>query len=433
MVTFLLTSALAATALAVGLLVLWYCALRRPVEFIALVVGVWIASVALRESMSLSLVIASFQVSTIDVLAMVMAAVALSRFALHGARSGAGGLTLALAALLAVHLGRGVADFGLEAAINSGRTTLYFVAALAYAATVPGGWDSRVWKVLISAGALLAVLAVPFWLTGGLGSAETFVVRDGEVLTSRPVVAAGALVILQAAILSLALRWPSRRLAAHIALATGVAVILLQHRTVWLAGLAVAVVGFFLWSARLGRRADRAVFAAVGVTLLLLPVGAWGLSSTEPLVSSAKEVASEGSTLEWRTAGWRQLVASNDSVPEVVGGGPSGASFERRVDGRVVDVSAHNALLEVFLRMGILGAAALALLGLVLWLGRAQVADATGLPQAGVTLLLLTQFLFSAAYSLDAVQGIVTGVFVSGLAAARAPGAVRRPRAVGAT
>ena len=54
-------------------------------------------------------------------------------------------------------------------------------------------------------------------------------------------------------------------------------------------------------------------------------------------------------------------------------------------------------------------------LGLLLWFRRREVATPTGLTGLAVSLLLLTQLVFTVAYSLDVLQGVIAGVLVSGL------------------
>lgn len=411
----LFTSLFAVVGLGGILLALFYLALRRPVILVVLFLALWIVTVALTRSVTLSVTVSSVQVYPMDVLALVMAASGAARVLSRGVASAARGLVLVLLTLLVLHISRGIAEFGLQTAVNSTRGWLYFVAALAYAATVPGGWDRRVWKTLTSAGVLLALTAVPFWLTGGLGSAGEMVVHNGELVTSRPIVAAGALLILQAAVLALALHWPSRRSAPYAALGCAVVLVLLQHRTLWVAGAVVAAVGFVWWLAGIGRAQEKAAFAAIGTILLLLPLTVAGFLSTGPLVRSAGSATSGNSTFTWRTTGWEELIASHHSVSQLVVGEGSGASMDRVLNGHTVAVSAHNGFVEAYLGFGIPGVLAVVWLGLMLWFRRRGVAVGIGLTAHAVGLLLLTQLAFSITYQLDAVQGIITGVLVSGL------------------
>lgn len=410
--------ALAAAGAAIVLLGLLYAALRRPVAFVAVLALAWIPASAITESLSLSLSLSDFRISAMDALAAVMATAAIVRVLSHGVRAPVRGLALVLLSLLAVNIARGISDFGLQTAINSARPTFYFLAALAFAATVPGGWDKGVWKVVVATGIALAALAVPFWLSRGLGSAESMVLHNGELVTARPLVAAGALVIVQAAILAIAIRWPPRGWAPYAAVACAGAVLLLQHRTVWVAGIAAAIAAFFGWAHRAGRSGDRLVLAALGVALLLLPLAGWAFSRSEPLVRSAKEVTYGKSTFTWRETGWRELLEAHHSPSALAIGEPSGTSYSRRIYRTQVDASAHDGYLETYLRVGIPGLLILLWLGAMLWLRRGRISASTGLDTQTIGLLLLTQALFSVTFCLDAIQGIVAGALVAGLAAA---------------
>jgi hypothetical protein len=415
---------LAATGIAAILLGLGYVALRHPVVFVAMLVVAWIPASAITESISLSLSLSGFKVSALDVLVAIMAVTAIVRLLSHGARNLACGLALILLLLLVIHIARGVPDFGPQTAVNSARSTFYFVSALAFAATVPGGWGKGVWKVIVAAGMALSLVAVPFWLSRGLGSSESMVIHNGELVTARPLVAAGAIVIVQAAILALAIRWPSAGSAPYVAIACAGGVLLLQHRTVWVAGLVAAIIGFFAWATRTDRHGDRLVLATVGVLLLLLPLAGWAFTRSDPLVRSAKEVTYGKSTLTWRETGWRELLDSHHSPSALAIGEPSGTSYNRRIYSTEVDASAHNGYLETYLRFGIPGLLILLWLGVLLWLRRRRISAATGLDTRTISLLLLTQALFSFTFSLDAVQGIISGVLIAGLGVA---GARREP------
>ncbi len=96
------------------------------------------------------------------------------------------------------------------------------------------------WKVLIAGGALLTALAIPYFLIEGVSSASGQITRDGQLVNWRPIVAAGGLLIVQGAVLAVALGWPSRRTAICFAAIAGIVTLLLQHRTLWVAGLLVA-------------------------------------------------------------------------------------------------------------------------------------------------------------------------------------------------
>ena len=272
-----------------GLAALSYLALRNSTATLALLLAVWVATWALRDAIDLSVVVSDVRVEALDVVSVVLAGVGIARILSDGVQNVARGLALALFLLLAFHVARGVAEFGMQSSVNEARGWLYFTSALLYAATVPGGWDRRAWKLLVATGVLVAAIAVPYWFTEGLGSASAEVVSNGECVTSRPITAAGALLILQAAILAPALRWPSRQTAAYVAFGAGAAVLLLQHRTVWVAGALVAIVASFWWLVRNIHRDKSAAFAATGAVLLVLPLAVFGFTRTDHSSSQSRK------------------------------------------------------------------------------------------------------------------------------------------------
>lgn len=410
-------------AACVALTAFGFLALRKPLATAALVVGIWIATVAVRVPVDLSIVVSDARVALLDVVALVLLGAAAVRLVGRGVQSAAHGLILVLLLLLGIHIARGVGESDLQTALNSARSWLYFTATMAYAATVPR-WSPGIWTLLVAGGAALAVFAVPFLLTEGLRTGSEFTLRDGVLIDARPVVATGALLVLQAAILALALRRPAGDALAYVAFGCALMAVLLQHRTIWIAAVLTGLAGLGWWIRRQPRSRHGTVFGGVGLALLLVPVGVWGLTQVGPLVESAQEVTSSNSTFSWRTTGWDQLLASNDTPSELMYGGPAGEDLTRFINGTEVTVSPHNGFIDAFLRFGLPGVGILLLLGLMVWRGRNRVARSVAVAQPVVGLLLLTQLTFSIAYSLDAVQGLIAGVLVSGLAAeagARAP------------
>lgn len=421
--------------LAVGgsaFLALGYLTLRSSVGTIALLLAMWIVTVALRDSVDLSLTVSGFRISALDVFSVVLVVVGVARGLSLGVRTVGRGLAFCLLLLLVFHIARGVVDFGVQSAVNDARGWLYFTAGLVYAATIPGGSNRRTWTLVTAAGALLTAVAVPYLLIDGVHPASQMIFRNGGWVTARPIVATGALVILQSAILAPAVAWPSKRAAVYLAIAAGIVVVLLEHRTLWVVGLVVGLVGFIRWSNRRVGAGDTAAFAAIGVVLLLLPLAAWGFTRTGSLVTSAKETTSANSTFAWRTTSWRELVSSHHSISQLVAGEPSGTSWNRVINGHVADESPHDIYVDAYLRFGLPGVAIIFSLGLLLWRRRASVAAESGLTSEAVGLLLLTQLLYGITYTLDPVQGVIDGILVSGLVAgsvARAPAeALLRPR-----
>jgi hypothetical protein len=409
---------LAVAALGAALAALSYLALRHSLATLALLLAVWVAMSAVRDSIDLSVVVSGVRVSALDVVSVVLAGVGVARIISDGVQNIARALALALFLLLAFHAARGVAEFGMEGAANGARGALYFISPLLYAATMPGGWDRRAWRMLAATGVLLAAIAVPYFVIEGLGSASSQIVRDGVVGRATPITAAGALLILQAAILLPVLRWPSRQTAMYAAFGAGALVLLLQHRTVWAAALLIAMVGF-VWSVRKLDR-DEVAYLAVGAGLLVVPLAVLAFTQVGPLGESLESVTRSDSTFNWRVDGWSELLSTHDSPAELTTGQPAGAAYHKDTDN---DVSPHNNFVDTYIRFGLPGVLCLLWLGLLLWFKRSEIGPATGLTPDVAGLLILALFVFSIGYQLDSVQGLIAGIFVAGVATAtvRAP------------
>jgi O-Antigen ligase len=394
-----------------------------------LLIGAWILSQAISRSITLDFSFGGIQLYLLDVTSIAAAVIALARIARSGVRSIPQGLAVAFFAVVVVHVLRGMAEYEVQLAASSARPTFYFASALIFGSTIQTETSARaVPAIFIRAGLGLALLAVPFWVLDGLGNSSQFVVHDGQLVTARPIVATGALVILEAAVLALALRWPSPRSARWIAAICAVAVILLQHRTVWLA----AVVLISALAAHLLRTSTRATasrsFAGIGLACLVLPVLVAVFVSTGPLVQSVEEVSSQHSTFRWRTEGWEDLLQSHDSVGDIVAGTGAGSTLERLVNGERVTVSAHDGYIEVLLRTGIIGLTFLLGVFFTVWRRRRLVAERLSIPLIGVVLLLAAQLIFNVAYWIDGPQGLLLGLMVAAAADPLASAVSRRRR-----
>jgi hypothetical protein len=392
-----------------------YCVVQSQVFAASALLIAFLLSDGIRDSFALSTVVSGFRVSALDALCAVLLGVGIYRALVRGVRSFACGLTVALFVLLVFHITRGTLDFNLQEAINASRTWIYFTAPLVFAATAPKPWDRRVWQFVASTGIALAFISIPYFLVDGLRTSSQYVYRNGEFLTARPIQAAGALVVLQAAILLPALGWPSRGKSTALAGVMIAVAVLVQHRTVWAAGLAVAGIGFIRWSRSRLRESESLVFGATGLLFLALPVLAYGFLRSGTLVQSAAETTSSRSTFTWRTTGWHELILSHHSLSDIAAGGPAGASWARQILGSTVTVAPHDAYLEAFLRFGLPGLVLFLGLWVVVWKRTKDVARHVGLTSTAIVLLLTSQSLYGVAYPLGEVQGLIFGVFISGL------------------
>ncbi len=402
----------------VGLGVVFWLVVRSQVFAAAALLITFVLTDAIRDRVDLSVTLGSFHVYAMDVLSGMLLVVGAYR-SLYGIRARAHGATFILAGLLVFHVARGVADFGLQEALNSSRSWIGFVGPLLFAAAPPRPWGPLVWHLTAITGVVLAAVSVPYLVADGLHPATAMVVRHGQLVTARPIVAAGALVILEAAVIFLATRWPSPSVARWCATALAIDIVVLQHRTVWAAALAVGLVGFALYSRSALARAPSLVYGMTGVLLIALPALVWLIGATPSFHASLTETTARQSTFVWRAQSWQELVASHRSIGDLAVGGPSGASWSRLIDGSLATASPHDAYVEAFLRFGLPGVALFAGLLLTLWMRRRQLGRRLLTPNA-VGLLLLAQAVYSVAYMLEPAQGLILGVLVSALFA-RAP------------
>ncbi|WP_338898238.1 O-antigen ligase family protein [Streptomyces sp. TG1A-60] len=324
---------------------------------------------------------------------------------------------LALLVLTAYALIRGFGLFGVQTAGNEARTHFIqlFCVALFVAVLSPGRNLVRsVTLIWVLAACALSCLALVGWLIVGIGSNSDRIMVDGVLTGTRPVSAAEAMIIGQAATILLCGRGPGRgRALAWLLL---VVVILAQHRTVWLA-TGVMITGWLL--SRHRRTGSRA--AALGVlgslsTLYLLAVS-WG--TADEVTSSLAASSEDDRTLVWRMEGWHALLPQLEEVPDWLLGLPFGSGYDRVINGALVAVSPHNYYLEVLMRLGLLGVAVLLLVYATAW--RAAGADSEH--RLVLRLLICSQLVYMITYSLTPEQAVILGL----LAACAQPRSARRP------
>ncbi|MFE9643711.1 O-antigen ligase family protein [Streptomyces sp. NPDC006365] len=323
---------------------------------------------------------------------------------------------LALLALTAYALIRGFGLFGVQTAGNEARTTfVQFLCVAFFVAVLPGRDLVRaVARIWVTAACALSCLALLWWLRTGIGSSSDWITVDGVLTNARPVDAAQALIISQAAVMLLcgygfvrarALAWPLL-----------VVVVLVQHRTVWLA-TGIMVMGWLLSRRRQvgSRAAALTVLGSLGV-LGLLAVS-WGAAkeATSTLAASSED----DRTLVWRMEGWQALLRQLEGPPDWLLGLPFGSGYDRVVNGMLITVSPHNHYLEVLLRLGLLGVAALLLMYATAW--RAVGADRDD--RLLLRLLVCGHLIFMTTYALFPEQAVILGL----LAACAQPRSARRP------
>lgn len=354
---------------------------------------------------------------------------------------------LVLVALAGWSTLRGVAAFGVEAAGNDARVYFWhFLAFALYVATLPlnAPLNRVIPRASLASAAAYVLLSLLGWLGRGLHSLTTHVAVDGVTVDPRPVPAGAALVIAQGAMLLLCrpahgrsgpassapgTRKAARRgvLAVPAAFLLLVLVALLQHRTVWVGAVAMALGWWMLRPARAGQRMTSAIAGAVVLTFaaLLYSIGTFG-SIGASLTDSFNETQGTRSSFVWRVLGWQELLNAARTTMQWLLGSPFGSGYARSIEGGLVTVSPHDYYLHLVLRLGLVGLVALLALYVVVWrrLGRG------GEGNLALRLVIIGQLVFFVAYSAPPEQAVLLGWCLWQARASEAE-AARRPSPAG--
>jgi hypothetical protein len=314
---------------------------------------------------------------------------------------------LALLSLTACALLRGFGRFDAQTVGNEARTHFIQLLCVAFFVAVlsPGRPLVRtVARVWVAAACVLSLLALLWWLEAGIGSNSEQVMVDGVLTNARALGPAEALIIGQAAMFLLC----GRGLAGpgFLAWPLLMVVVLMQHRTVWLA-VGIMFIGWLL-TRRHQRGTRLAALTVLGSlsTLGLLAVS-WGVA--EGVTSSLGASSEDDATLVWRVEGWLALLPRLDGVLDWLVGLPFGSGYDRMMNGVLITFSPHNYYLEVLLRLGLLGVAAL--LALYASAGRAAGADREdGLL---IRLLICGHLVFMTTYPLFPEQAVILGLLAA--------------------
>lgn len=352
-----------------------------------------------------------FRVGDVDVVAGLLLVAGIARLLRARRISVLQWLAIAFGLTVLWSLVTGLLTYGPGTAINDSRTYVRVVAALLYFSTTSPGddaFDALMTPWLWLTGALVA-LTFARWGALMVGMGDAWWARADDM---RVIDAFRTLVLLQV----LLLLWgapppvPRRLMAAAPVLLA--AVVLLQHRTLWIA----LAVGAIVWAALTRRLARRVIPAAVAAVVVggVLSFTLFGGPST--IGSELEDSATNAGTFVWRVEGWRQLVLDRgpDEISEVALGYPFGAGFERRIEGRIVDVTPHNFFVQTYLRTGLVG------LGILLALYAGAMRGLLRTPGWGryltapaLLVLLVTQLIFLQTSHPSFEQAVLVGLAIA--------------------
>jgi hypothetical protein len=357
--------------------------------------------------------LAGFQLAPLDLVCAVLFCAAIGRtLADLRSRRLRAGLVLLLVLLLAVNSLRGAASYEVPLVAIEARPWFYLLTSALFAVTgpVPGPRWQRMLRVYCG---WLVVAAIAGFAATGIASVSTRVQVNGTAVDPRPVTAAGALVLLTGLVLLLGPGAGRRayRLPALAVLA--VTLVLLQHRTLWVTGLAALMVVAVARVRAGGRPLASVVLGSGSVGVLVLVGLLTGEVQRSAVVSSAGNAVSSENSLAWRVSGWHELLRGHLDPPRLLFGDPFGAGYLRTIDGQQVGFSPHSQYVEVLLRFGAVGLACCLLFVVVAWRGAARSGPALGVDPVLVRALLVAFVLYGITYRWDPFVGIVLGTLVA--------------------
>lgn len=319
----------------------------------------------------------------------------------------------------------GAAMYGIQTAGVEVREYFYLFSAVLYFMTFPvcERYLRRAILLWIAAAGALVLLAGVRWalLGAGLASGTEWVEMSlGSGITRLRVLDAGqALFLVQAFVMGLYLRLLSKksRVWWYVAVAVLPAVVVLQHRSAWLA-LIVAVLVVLVREGKLRGRL-LSTMAGVGVAgalaIMLLFGGGGGEVARSLEMSAASAFETQETTVTWRLESWQVLLTGDylSGPTEYTIGKPFGAGYKRYMSVGEVNVSPHNFYVQTFLRAGALGLAAL-LYFYAVSIARLRrfkaFSQGKGLFARLMYVLLLTQLVYFLAYAPDYEQGVLLGI-----------------------
>lgn len=275
---------------------------------------------------------------------------------------------LAFGALMLASGAAGLIKFGTPAGVELRENFYFWVAGLYFASFRYTADDlHRLRRVMVVAAWGVLAVAIYRWvgLEAGFVSRATFLVA-GASSEFRAVGSQPALVVAMAGMLYFA-RWLEGLRGRDGLLAAVLLgfVVVFQHRSVWLATIAMLLA--LLWLRR--ERLPQVLPWLVAGNLVFggLIAGALALGYLDPLAGalekSVTSVAEKSGTHTARIGGWVELLSDWVHYPihQVFLGKPYGSGFARYVEGQLNTFSPHNFYVELLLRVG--------LVGLLIWLG----------------------------------------------------------------
>lgn len=371
----------------------------------------------------LTFAVASYNVTLLDPLITGITVSCVIRFLTFRRLDLVAGCWLALTALSMLAFLRGGSAVGLGTAAVSFRPDLYFVVAALYMQTfdwTPVNLD-RFATLWLIAGGVLALYAAACWVEPALVVSPTSMAQSNlgrAYMQWRVLPSSSALLIASAGLIGFALWARSSGTTAWqlLAVLLLIVVALLYHRSVWVATSVAVASAAVVRPEVLGRLLPPVVLTTLALFVI------WALGGellTSAFDTAVSEPFDESSTWAWRTRNWRTMVPETIAAgwKTTVFGWGYGVGFADPVSGSPL-ANPHNAYVQAFVNMGVLGLGALvACLVVPLWLlWRHPVPEGQLFDRTAAVTLLVALVVYLVPYSPAVDQGLLVGV-VAGLAA----------------
>jgi len=199
------------------------------------------------------------------------------------------------------------------------------------------------------------------------------------------------------------------------------AVLVLQHRSVWLAGLAGILVRFLLGKSKSGSASSQLFLIVVIVAVTAVPLAFNSKLSgvTEQLGSSASRALSGSDTTSERLKSWQEIVKNwyGAGVRSILIGQSFGADNTRYVKDsrgltRKIAYTAHNFYVQTLFNTGLLGLLSFLVAARYVMVGLYRICrDGRGGAEAEVLLVLMAmQLVYFVPYGTDYLQSFILGV-----------------------
>lgn len=199
-------------------------------------------------------------------------------------------------------------------------------------------------------------------------------------------------------------------------------VLVLQHRSVWVATFLPVLLAFFIVRQSQGKLASRMlVIVALTAAIVgpLLATGKFNSATSSVADLATKATSTTEGTFVGRVQGWDSLLRQwAGAGPRAwVVGEPYGSGFKRPEGhgGKEVAYAPHNYYVQVLLRFGLIGLAAFVAFNISLFRGAIRLAGKPYDNMTGYTMLgiLMSFALFNIPYSPTYTQGLFIGVVLA--------------------